>query len=177
MKSKSELVGLITGAAILAIVIFIGSQGSGYIKIETPGFETDLNLSGRWGSKEISVSSSEPVGIRHGTYKPEQIVVRLTKTSDQWWSIFCHKGPWGKLSVINVAKGKTTTLKLGPPFTMQTDIQRNGQTVSIGLSLVGQAGEQYSPQLLTQNGPLPEPTIKIADETGRELDSGKFEYG
>jgi hypothetical protein len=162
---------------LIGIILFYYSQQTGYIKIEAPGFETDLNLSGRWGSKAISVSGSEPVGIRAGTYKPERIVVRLTKASDQWWSILCRNEPWGKLATINVAKGNTTALKLGPPLEMRTDVQRNNRTVSIGLTLVGQAGEHYSPQVLTHNGPLPEPTVKIVDESGQELASGKFEYG
>jgi len=85
---------------LIGIIFLYYSQQTGYIKIEAPGFETDLNLSSRWDSKEISVSGSEPVGIRAGTYKPERIVVRLTKTSEQWWSILCRREPWGKLATI-----------------------------------------------------------------------------
>ena len=162
---------------LIGLAIFYYSQQTGYIKIEAPGFETDLNLSGRWGSKAISVLGSEPVGIRTGTYKPERIVVRLAKSGDQWWSIFCRREPWGKLATINVAKGNTTALKLGPPLEMRTDVQRNNRTVSIGLKLVGQAGEHYSPQVLTHNGPPTAPEIKIVDEAGTVLASGNFEYG
>ena len=162
---------------LIGLIIFYYSQQTGYIKIEAPGFETDLNLSGIWGSKAISVSTSEPVGIRTGTYKPERIVVRLTKASDQWWSILCRREPWGKLATINVAKGNTTALTLGPPLEIRTDVQRKNRTVSIGLALVGQAGEHYSPQVLTHNGPLPAPAVTIVDESGQELASGKFEYG
>ena len=162
---------------LIGIIFLYYSQQTGYIKIEAPGFETDLNLNGRLGSKAISLSGSEPVGIRTGTYKPERIVVRLTKASDQWWSILCRREPWGKLATINVAKGNTTTLKLGPPFEIRTDVQRNNRIVSIGLTMVGQAGEHYSPEVLTHNGPLPAPTFTIVDESGQKLASGKFEYG
>jgi hypothetical protein len=162
---------------LIGLIFLYYSQQTGYIKIEAPGFETDLNLSGRWGSKTISVSGSEPVEIRAGTYKPERIVVRLTKAGDQWWSILCRNEPWGKLATINVAKGNTTALKLGPPLEMRTDVQRNNLTVSIGLTLVGRAGEHYSPQVLTPNGPPSAPKIKIMDQAGNILASGKFEYG
>ncbi|HCO92931.1 MAG TPA: hypothetical protein DIU00_03100 [Phycisphaerales bacterium] len=162
---------------LIGLIIFYYSQQTGYIKIEATGFETDLNLIGRWGSKAISVSASEPVGIRTGTYKPERIVVRLTKTSDQWWSILCRREPWGKLATINVAKGNTTTLKLGPPLEIRTDVQRRNRTVSIGLALVGQACEHYSPEVLTHNGPLPAPAFTIVDKSGQKLAVGKFEYG
>ena len=162
---------------LIGLVIFYYSQQTGYIKIEVPGFETDLNLSGRWSNKTISLSSSEPVRIRAGTYKPERIVVRLAKAGDQWWSILCRREPWGKLSTINVTKANTTTLELGPPFVIRTDVQHRSRTVSIGLTLIGQAGEHYSPQVLTHKGPLPAPGITIVDESGQELASGKFEYG
>jgi hypothetical protein len=162
---------------LIGLVVFYYSRQTGYIKIEASGFETDLNLSGRWGSQAISVSGSEPVEIRAGTYKPERIVVRLVKASDQWWSILCRREPWGKLATINVAKGNTTALKLGPPLEIRTDTKRNNRTVSIGLTMVGQAGENYSPEVLTHNGPLPAPKVKIVDESGQELASGKFEYG
>jgi len=162
---------------LIGLTIFYYSQQTGYIKIEAPGFETDLNLSGRWGSKAISVSGSEPVAIHIGMYKPERIVVRLAKASDQWWSILCRREPWGNLATINVSKGNTTGLKLGPPFVIHTDIQHGDRTVSVGLTLVGQAGEHYSPQVLTHTGPLPAPAISIVDESGQVLASGKFEYG
>jgi hypothetical protein len=174
---KKILVIPVIIVVLIGIIFIYYSQQTGYIKIETPGFETDLNLSSRWGSKAISVSGSEPVGIRTGTYKPERIVVRLTKTSEQWWSILCRREPWGKLATINVAKGNTTALKLGPPLEIRTDVQRRNRTVSIGLALVGQAGEHYSPQVLTHNGPLPAPAVTIVDESAQELVSGKFEYG
>ncbi len=65
-----------------------------------------------WSRGEVK----NPETINYRTYKPERIVVRLTKTSEQWWSILCRREPWGKLATINVAKGNTTALKLGPPL-------------------------------------------------------------
>jgi len=174
---KKRIVIPVIIVVLIGLAIFYYSQQTGYIKVEAPGFETDLNLSGRWGSKAISVSGSEAVGIRTGTYKPERIVVRLAKSGDQWWTIFCRREPWGKLATINVAKGNTTALKLGPPLVTFMDVQHRNRTVSIGLTLIGQAGEHYSPQVLTHNGPLPAPKVTIVDESGHELASGKFEYG
>ena len=163
--------------ALIGLIIFYNSQQTGYIKIEVPGFEADLNLRGPGGSKTISASDNAPQEVRVGTYKPERIVVRLTKTSDQWWSILARGQTWGKLEKIKVAKGNITTLKLGPPLEMRTDVQRNNRTVSIGLIVEGQAGEHYSPQVLTHNDPTSAPEIKIVDEAGAVLASGNFEYG
>ncbi len=166
-------------AAIIAaavLLLYSYSQGTGSIKIEALGFETDLNLRGRWGSKTISVSGSEPVEISAGTYKPERIVLRKTKDADKWWSILSRRGLWGKLATINIVKGKTTLLKLGPPLEMRTDIQRMGQNAAIGLSLIGRAGEHWSPQVLTYNGPQTA-KLKIIDEAGKVLAAGNFRYG
>jgi len=129
---------------LIGIIVFYYSRQAGYIEIDVPGFEADLSLRGPGGAKTISASDITPHEIRAGTYKPERIVVRLTKTSEQWWSILCRREPWGKLATVNVSKGQTTVLKLGPPLTIRTDAQRKGQTVSIGLSVVGRAGEHYS---------------------------------
>jgi len=38
---------------LVGLIVFYNSKQTGYIKIEAPGFETDLNLSSRWGSKTI----------------------------------------------------------------------------------------------------------------------------
>jgi len=162
---------------LIGLTIFYYFRQTGYIKIEVPGIEADLNLRGRWSHKAISLSSSEPVRIQAGTYKPERIVVRLVKAGEQWWSILCRREPWGKLSTINVTKANTTTLEFGPPFVIHTDVRQRNRTVSIGLILIGQAGEHYSPQVLTHKGPLPAPALTIVDESGRELAAGKFEYG
>ena len=165
------------------VVVLIGifflnySRQTGYIKIDVPGFEADLSLRGPGGAKTISASDIKPQEIRAGTYKPERAVVRFTKTSEQWWAIFCRNEPWGKLATINVAEGQTTILKFGPPLVVFTDMQRKGQSVSIGLSLVGRAGEHYSPQVLIPKGRPPAPKIKIVDEAGTVLASGNFEYG
>jgi len=162
---------------LIGIIVFYYSRQTGYIEIDVPGFEADLSLRGPGGAKTISASDITPQEIRAGTYKPERIVVRLTKTSEQWWSILCRREPWGKLATINVAKGNTTALKLGPPLEMRTDVQRNNRIVSIGLKLVGQAGEHYSPEVLTHNGPPLAPKIMIMDQAGNILASGNFEYG
>ena len=176
MKKRNILISIaIIAAAVLLLYSYL--QGTGSIKIEALGFETDLNLRGRWGRKTISVLGSEPVEISPGTYKPERIVLRQTKDANNWSSILCRREPWGKLAKIKVTKGKTTVIKLGPPLVIHTDVQHRGQNVSIGLSLIGQADEHWNPQVLTNKGPQPTPKLKIINEAGTVLASGKFEYG
>ena len=85
--------------------------------------------------------------------------------------------PWGELRKVRVSKGDTTVLRIGPPLVIRTDVQKNISIVSIGLSLVGRAGENYSAQVLTHGENLPAPKLKIVDEMGKVLATGTFEYG
>ena len=49
--------------------------------------------------------------------------------------------------------------------------------VDISFSLVGRAGENYA-GVVEKDGKRPAaPTLKILDEKGKELGSGKFEFG
>ena len=177
MKYKIGLLGLVILAALSVAVFLVHARQAGCIRIEAAGCDADLNLRGGWWNKAVSVSGSDSVEVQAGTYKPQRAVLRVEEDSDTWWAILCRRGPWGKLATINVASGQTTVLKLGPPLAIRTDVQRKGQAVSIGLSLIGRAGEQYSPQVLSSDGPSPAPKLRIVAEAGTVLASGQFEYG
>ena len=180
MKKKTAYIGLILSVAAFAAVILVVNQETGYIKTEAPGFETDLNLRSRrtslWGRKSISLSGSEPAEIRAGSYMPERIVLRQTEDSDRWYSLISRGNSWGKLATIDIAKGQTTMLKLGPPFVIRTDVQQKSQAATISVSLIGQAGEKWNPQVLTANGPQAA-RLKIVDEAGNILAAGRCQYG
>jgi hypothetical protein len=67
--------------------------------------------------------------------------------------------------------------KLGPPLLIKTDVKARTGEVSIGFTVLGQAGEKYIGGAY-KNGELqPPPKLKIVDESGKVLDTGKFEYG
>jgi hypothetical protein len=132
-----------------------------------------------WGSKEIPHIGIEPVEIRAGSYRPEKVILGRTDNDGQLWLIICQNGPWGKLDTIKVTKGKTTLLKLGPPLIIRTDVKQNQQTINVSVSLIGQAGEYYSPQVMTP-GKTNNPNtakLKLIDEAGNELVVDKFQYG
>ncbi len=177
---KTAYIGIILLIAVFVVVISYIHQGTGYIKIDAPGFETDLTLRNRktslFGRKSISVQSSEPVEIRAGSYMPERIVLRKTGDSDKWWSLVTREKSWGRLGAIDVTKNQTTNIELGPPLTIRTEVKQKQRTATISVSLVGRAGEKWSPQVLTPDGPE-SAELKIFDETGNALAAGRCRYG
>ncbi len=85
--------------------------------------------------------------------------------------------------VLELIKGQPvssfadSSAKPGPPLLVKTDVQISGRDVSIGLIVQGQAGELYVPGVQKNGQWQPEPGLKIVDETGKTLATGKFKYG
>jgi len=110
------------------------------------------------------------VQVQAGIYHPVRASIRLTKDDPaQWWALSSTRGPWGKLGAIRVDKGQTVTLRFGPPITLHADLQQNGGVVSLGLGLIGQAGEEWSPSVMTSEGRAAPPGVRIVDESGKVL--------
>lgn len=87
------------------------------------------------------------------------------------WSLEPVRGQ--PISLINES-GK----KPGPPLVLKTNtIKINEQTVSIGLTLEGRAGEKYIAGVMKGRSREPQPIFRIIDEKGRTLTTGRFEYG
>lgn len=169
---------LVAIVVVAAIVIFpYPLQGKGAIQIETPGVQ--LRIRSGWLRTTTIGSDSGPVQVKAGIYHPVQATLRGSKEggAGPWSMASATRGPWGKLATIRVDKGRTTTLQLGPPITLHADIQRSGRVVLTGLSLIGRAGEHWSPRVMTAQGQAPPPTVRVVDETGQVLASGKFAFG
>ena len=49
--------------------------------------------------------------------------------------------------------------------------------IIVGLCLFGRAGEKYENLILRNNQRIPEPQVKIIDEAGMVLASGRFQFG
>jgi hypothetical protein len=168
------LAGIVAVAAGVALAA--GLRGKGAVVIETPGAE--LVLKNGWLASTVVTNKAGPVPAQAGIYHPARASIRLTKEGQaQWWLLSSTRGPWGKLSAVRVDKGQTTSLRFGPPITLRADVQQSGKMVSVGLVLIGQAGEQWSPSVLTAEGPTAPPGVRIVDESGKTLAEGQFAYG
>ncbi|MHC4758512.1 MAG: hypothetical protein ACYTE8_07625, partial [Planctomycetota bacterium] len=142
--------------AVGAIFLYYIFGGSGFIKVENPEATVQFR-SGFFGYKGIS--GDKPIKVRAQTYRPAMATLTRKDGSKQW--ILDSYGPWGQLRNVRVPRDKTVTIKLGPPFIVQPDISQRGDTLHIGLSLIGQSGESWSPVARNNKGSLSAPTYKI----------------
>ncbi len=92
------------------------------------------------------------------------------------WTFTCY-GDIGALSDFEITKNKTTSFKIGPPFQIKTTAQKIGKNVNIDFKLVGQTGEQYRHDFKRNGIRVSAPILRIYDETGNVVDSGRFKYG
>ena len=175
MKQKKVLIGLVIVVAVVVVLPALQSNQSGYIKIDTPNIKTRMSLRGGWWSEQQVSSGVESVELPARKYRPRHISLAIQKGESEW--VVSGFGPWGELAKINVKEGQTAVLKPGPPFLVKTNVRRKGQNLSIGLLVIGQAGEHYSAQVRTRRGSLPAPRLKIVDEGAKVLASDKFKFG
>jgi hypothetical protein len=161
---------------LIGLILFYHSRQTGYVKLETPGVTVGLRgLHGVfWKNLRIGPSTN-PVKTHVGEYLAGLGNLDSSAGGDKWQ--FSFYGAQNSSSRITVAKGQTTTLKFGPPLNVKTEVKTVGRQVSIGLSITGQSGERYNPQVVKNSKALEAPKLQIVDEAGNVLASGKFEYG
>jgi len=149
-------------------------QPKGDVKIDAAGAE--LKLQGGSFGRTKTASSTGPAALSTGTYRPQHLSITTGQDGDTWR--IESRGPWGKLEQIEVKENQTTSLKLGPPLNIKPEAnQTSPQQVSIGLSITGQAGEEYRNVVTKNNERVPPPNVKIVDEAGAVLAAGNFAYG
>lgn len=175
MKMGFLLLG-IAGAIAIGVISYQSRGGQGYLLVESPGVE--LNLRAGWIRTGALSSESGPVRVKAGWYHPLNATVLMeNQASGKWWSLRTSDGPWGDLERIQVVQGQTNVLHLGPPFKLHTDVQQAGRTLSIGLSLIGQANEHWPARLFASAGAVEPPTVEITDASGKMLVVGQFQFG
>jgi hypothetical protein len=112
------------------------------------------------------------------SYEVRNANISAEKNNDTWrLRTYTHSSGSAIAGGIKVRKDETTIVKVGEPFTIKTDARRAGRIISIGLSIVGRAGEKYFPRPMKKGKVVPRPKFEIIDEAGNILDSGQFEYG
>jgi hypothetical protein len=119
-----------------------------------------------------------------GRYMALQVQLAKTDAAGTTWKL--RGSGSGKLESFEVRKGETLAMKLGPPLVTKIEATPAGEgTVSIGMALEGQAGERYAPGAAAagaagaaKTGAVQSPPeLKILDQAGKVLATGKFEFG
>jgi hypothetical protein len=161
--------------ATAVLFLFSYSQGKGQIKIDSGSVAATLRLGSSWLGKTTISSESEPITVSARLYRPELLRISMKQGGDTWQ--LESRGPWGELSKILVKNNGTTVLKLGPPFQIKPKVRFTGTKVSIDFNIIGMAGEHYRNVIMQNSKRASAPKVKIIDEAGSVLATGKFEYG
>ncbi len=174
MKKKDILISLAIITCSVA-VFYHYTQRKGHIQIDAGGAEATMQLRSSLLAHTTIHSDDEPAEVRAIIHKPRHL--SITARHDGHNYRIDSDGPWGSLSKINVNKNKTTLLKCGPPFVIKPNIRNNRDQISIDFTIFGQAGEQYRKYALKNNRTISGAKLKIIDEEGNVLTTGKFQYG
>ncbi len=84
--------------------------------------------------------------------------------------------PQSGMGSVNLLKGKENVLKIGGPLRNSVSIQRSGKILKFDYELLGQGGEKYNAQQITQYDNEKKPSVAIY-KGGMQLATGDFEYG
>ena len=109
---------------------------------------------------------SSPPGV-------ERVELAAAETEDangDVWSLQLLKGQSSQIIARSGAKP-------GPPLLVRPEAEVRGRIVVAGVTLQGQAGEQYVPGVQRNGEWLPAPGFRLVSESGKVLAAGRFEYG
>ncbi|HCO92930.1 MAG TPA: hypothetical protein DIU00_03095 [Phycisphaerales bacterium] len=174
MKKNDIWISLAIITAACLVLLFY-TQRKGFVGIDAGGADAVLELKSSWIAQTTITSAVEPAKIGARIYRPKLLSLSMKQGGDTWR--IKSQGPWGDLSKIKVRHKEATALKLGPPFLIKPEVQKNGSNLSIDYAIIGRAGEKYDKNVTKNNWAVTRAKIKIVDETGNVLESGKFKYG
>jgi len=180
---------MVRKTALLVVVLLVAAAA--VVAVDAPKATTgtvkapagvDLQLKSSAGST-VTVTGGTDAALAPGAYtiadarvlKRESREEKGKKVETTW--MVASKGPFGKLSPVKVVAGETVALDLGESLLMKTDASASDSGVSIGLAIVGKAGESYSPVVNKDGKPQAAPKLQIVDQSGKVLDSGSFQFG
>ena len=154
----------------LYLYSFTDSLVHGYLNIDSGDATYKLKLKGNFFRKEIEISDSEPTEVNYRVLRAMHLTISQTQDGN---SLELESyGPWGDLSRIKIKNNETISLKIGPPLVIKPAISNYRGRVTIGFTIVGQAGETYK-----LPGRKIRPKVKIMDENENIIASGNFSYG
>ncbi len=174
MKKKDIWISLVI-IACAGLTLLYYTQRKGYVGIDAGGADAVLQVKSSWFVHTTITSGGKAAAVSARIHRPQRLSLSIKQDRHKWQ--IESRGPWGDLSKIRIRNNEATTIKLGPPFLIKPEIGKNGSLLSIDFDIIGQAGEQYQNVITKNNRTVTGAKIKIVDEAGKVLESGKFRYG
>jgi hypothetical protein len=144
--------------------------------LDLGGAQVQCRLWSDASEQVLSGSGKEGWLLPAGRYSASPIELRQVDASGNRW-IFRSSRETGKLKDFEIRPGEKTSFQLGPPFSIRTTAEQNGEIVSIGFWLEAQAGVWYSAGAQRDRSRVPEPRFRVIGESGEVVNSGQFKYG
>ncbi len=118
-----------------------------------------------------------------GQYKAVNLRLRKADASGDIWAFSMATNVatshLGAFDLFTIEPGKTTSIRVGPPFVVKADVQTwaNAGVVGVSPAIVGCGGEKYDISFQRNRKVAPEPAFRIVDEEGTVLVDDRFQYG
>ena len=136
----------------------------------------EMRLKSTLGEFSLEPNSSGKWKLPVGQYTAVQIaLVRIDEKGNEHRLRWSDRG--GKFGVFEIAEGRVTSIPAGSPLTVSARTTVYGKRASVGMSLKGRAGEEYSPGVYDNGEQRPAPKFKICGKDGSVIANGSFEYG
>jgi len=148
----------------------------GRLAIDPPGARGELRL---WSdaADQYRAFTADGLDLPAGKYQALHAVLRLQDSDRADWT-FSTTGNLGELGFFEIRSGKTTHVRLGPPFVVTSQIkQSSSRIIYVSPAIRGSAGEEYRLDFRRNNRRPPDRTFRIVSEDGIVLVQDKFKYG
>jgi hypothetical protein len=145
----------------------------GTLQVAAP--DVELQLVSDSGYHELKAAGN-PWQLPAGAYAAMRISLSRKDEKGVVWGL-SGSSSTGKLQKFTLQEGQVTSLAAGPPLRVKVQALQQGDLVSLGCSVLGQAGETYGAGATRAGVTQPAPKLRIVGEDGTVLASGKFEYG
>jgi len=157
-----------------AITLATAEPGVGTLDLAAPA--ATLLAYSDYGISAATVGPDGTVQLPAGRYAVLRLTLARTDQAGEAWHLTMTQPP-KSLQSVDVRKGQTHRVPVGPPLVAEVDVQQRERLAGLNLMLRGAAGERYVPGVRKGQRRTPPPSFEILGDDDKILHTGKFEYG